>query len=90
MSFTTAVTFKFKVLNGWKIMGTYANTSGSVGGTVKSGTCTYIYGLQLQSNASTTSPYTNVPGNSWPVADSTGVPIVTAANDTGTWEALGV
>ena len=92
MSFTATELQRIQGLNGTVIIGKYVNTGGSTGGTIYP-TLYSISGMTLQPMTSavvSSFPVVNVTNTNMPIAGSTGLTIVTTANEIGFWIAFGI
>ena len=71
--------------NLWMAWGTFTNSSGSAGGDIDTGLSTVDHFAAFYTSSSSTAPYAN---ETFPLTH-TAVSLVTGANDTGLWFALG-
>ena len=92
MAFTSTELFREKTLNGVIVTGKYVNDSGSTGGTIYPNmSLVESVFLQPVTTAVVTSfPVVNLTLTSLPYKGSTGIAIVTTANESGFWKMIGV
>jgi hypothetical protein len=92
MSFTATELQRIKGVNGVTIIGKYVNTAGSTGGTIKP-SLSQITGALLQpwgSSVASNFPVVNASTTTFPVSSTTGVTVVTTANEGGIYMITGV
>ena len=92
MAFTTTELYRLHGTNGVIVIGTYANTAGSTGGTIKPG-LSLIEGITLEDFGSVASSSVSVVNQAvadFPISGDTGVVVVNPANVSGIFTAYGV
>ena len=92
MAFTTTELYRLHGTNGVIVIGTYVNTAGSTGGTIKPGLA-LIEGIELQdfgAAASSSVSTVNQAVADFPISGDTGVVVANPANASGLFFAFGV
>lgn len=89
MAFTYTITKKWREGPVRKVCGTYTSASGSTGGDIVTG-LKIVYRLQPQAKGSAVVANAPAVNEDFPLENTGGtVTIVTAADEVGTWEAIG-
>ena len=89
MAFTAAVTQRISLGNKYMVTGTYVNDGGSTGGDITVSGLNTIEEFFLQPKAAAVIATQSVFNETLPLAASTPVTIVTSANESGRWAAIG-